>query len=45
MSHQDIDKTASAVVMATLSPEGAEGGMAFMAKRKPSWNKPKAMES
>lgn len=45
VSHQDIDTTAKAVVMATLSTEGAEGGMAFMAKRKPSWNQQKIMES
>lgn len=45
VSDQEILDTAHDVVAATLSAEGVEGGMAFMAKRKPNWNQIKAMES
>jgi len=45
VSDRDIIDTAEAVVAATLSLEGMEGGMAFMSKRKPQWNETKATES
>ena len=44
VSHRDIDQTARDVVAATLSAEGMEGGMAFLAKRKPHWNQSAVME-